>query len=110
MVSLGYILGLVSLSLATLLWYLLRPRLAPAQRAALGWLILAGTFVLNSVLALVIFLGVVNERILMTTPYFHHLMYGGWGMAITAVGGALLLVSLALTWNGWRRGRFCHRG
>jgi hypothetical protein len=103
-VSLGYLLGLVTLSLATFLWHYLRPRLAPADRADAGFTVLTSAFVLNSAFALLIYLGVINARILMTTNYFHHLMYGGWGLAIVLTGGLLLAASLLLMWRNWKRG------
>ncbi|MBN2080625.1 hypothetical protein JW859_00320 [bacterium] len=104
-VSLGYLLGLATLSLASLLLAILRPRLAPAVRAETAFFILSGAFLLNSLLAVTIYLGVVNDRIQMTTPYFHRLMYGGWGAAIVTAGAITLATSLILAWLHWRRGR-----
>lgn len=103
-VSLGYLLGLAALSLATICWRLMRRRLAPATRADAGFTVLTSAFVLNTALALYIYFGVVNSQIAMTTSYFHRLMSGGWGLAITITGGTLLLVSLILMWRNWRHG------
>lgn len=104
LLSLGYLMGLVSMSLATLLWHLLRPRIVVGLRADVGFGIISGTFLLNTSLAILIWLGVVGGRIRMTTNYFHALMYGPYGLSITLAGAALLLVSLALAWLSWRRG------
>jgi len=104
-VSLGYLLGLITLSLASLLLAVLRPRLAPTLRAETGFFILTGAFLLNSLLAVTIYLGVVSDRIQMTTSYFHRLMYGGWGAAIVLAGALTLATSLVLAWLHWRRGR-----
>jgi hypothetical protein len=103
-VSLGYLLGLVTLTLAALGWRWLRPRLAPAVRADAGFTIITTAFVLNAAIALYIYVGVVNAQITMTTSYFHRLMYGGWGLAISLTGGTLLAASLYLMWRNWRRG------
>jgi hypothetical protein len=103
-VSLGYLLGLVTLTLAALCWHWLRPRLAPAVRADTGFTIITTAFVLNAATALYIYVGVVNAQITMTTNYFHRLMYGGWGLAISITGGTLLAGSLYLMWRNWRRG------
>jgi len=103
-VSLGYLLGLVTLTLAALGWRWLRPRVAPAIRADAGFTILTSAFVLNAAIALYIYVGVVNVQIAMTTDYFHRLMYGGWGLAISLTGGTLLAGSLYLMWRNWRRG------
>ena len=104
-VSLGYLLGLVSLSLAVLLWRAVERFITPAHRATLRFTVLTGTFILNSLLAVVIYLGVVNSRILMTTSYFHRLMYGGWGLTIVATGMLLLGASLVLAWLRWQQGK-----
>lgn len=104
LLSLGYLLGLVSMSLATLLWHLLRPRIAVGLRADVGFGVITGALLLNTALAVLIWLGVIAGRIRMTTNYFHALMYGPWGLSITVAGAALLLVSLALAWLSWRRG------
>jgi beta-lactamase regulating signal transducer with metallopeptidase domain len=104
-VSMGYLLGLATLSLAALLWHLLRPRLAPHVRADASMWILAGAFALNSALAVVIYLGVINDKILMTTNYFHQLMFGGWGLMIVITGGLTFIASLILAWLNWRKGR-----
>lgn len=103
-VSLGYLLGLVTLTLAALGWRWLRPRLAPAVRADAGFTIITTAFALNAAIALYIYVGVVNAQIEMTTTYFHRLMYGGWGLAISLTGGTLLAASLYLMWRNWRRG------
>lgn len=103
-VSLGYLLGLVTLSLATLGWRFLRPRLAPSARADAGFTIITTAFVLNTLIALYIYYGVVSAQIEMTTFYFHPLMHGGWGLAISITGGTLLATSLYLMWRNWRRG------
>ena len=104
-VSLGYLTGMAAISLATLLWALLRPRIAPALRADTGFGILLGVFILNGAIAVLIWIGVVSGRIMMTTNYFHRLMYGGWSLAITGAGILLLLLSVVLAWHNWRRGR-----
>lgn len=103
--SLGYLLGLVSLSVAALVWQFTRPRLAPTLRADAGFALIGGTFVLTSILALVIWAGVVREIIYMSTHHFHALMYGGWGSSITAAGFGVLAASLLIAWIGWLRGR-----
>ena len=104
LLSLGYLLGLVSMSLAALFWHLLRPRIAVGLRADAGFGVISGTLLLNTALAVLIWLGVVGGRIRMTTNYFHALMCGPWGLSITVAGGVLLLISLALAWLNWRRG------
>jgi len=103
-ISLGYLLGLITLTLASLGWRWLRPRMAPALRADAGFTILTCAFVLNTALAVYIYIGVVNAQIAMTTIYFHRLMSGGWGLAILLTGGTLLAVSLYLMWRNWRHG------
>jgi hypothetical protein len=103
--SLGYLIGLVSLSVASALWLWLRPRLAPQQRADAGFNLIVGTFALSALLAVIIYVGVVREIIYMSTRYFHCLMHGGWGNTITGTGAAVLTLSLLLGVFGWLRGR-----
>lgn len=102
--SLGYLLTLLGMLLATGLWRVLRPRINPALRADAGFLLLVGAWLLNTLLAAGIWWGVVSHRILMTTNYFHHLMYGGWANAITGTGLMVLGASLMLLALGWQRG------
>ena len=103
--SMGYLLGLVSMTLATLLWRSLRPRLAPQQRADAGFAVIFGAFTATWLLAFLIWAGVVRDIIYMSTHYFHMLMYGGWGAAITSTGGAVMGISLLLALVMWLRGR-----
>lgn len=103
--SMGYLLGLASMSLATLLWRFVRPRLAPQQRADVGFAIIFGAFSTTWLLALLIWLGVVREIIYMSTSYFHCLMNGGWGAGITGTGAAVMGISLLLALTMWLRGR-----
>ncbi len=107
--SLGYLLTLLGLASAGLLWRLLRPRLSPALRAEAGFSLIAGAWLLNSLLAAGIWWGVVNFKILMTTNYFHHLMYGGWANGITGTGLMVCGISLMLLAWGWQRGTLPRR-
>ncbi|MCC7478696.1 hypothetical protein IT575_09605 [bacterium] len=102
--SLGYLLTLLGLGAAALLWRFLRPRLAPGLRAEAGFSLIAGTWLLNTLLAAGIWWGVVNYKILMTTNHFHHLMYGGWANGITGTGLMVFGLSLMLLAWGWQRG------
>jgi hypothetical protein len=106
--SMGYLVGLASMSLATLLWRILRPRLAPQQRADTGFGVIFGAFAATWLLAFLIWVGVVREVINMTTSYFHCLMFGGWGAGITATGAGVLTISLLLAGVVWLRGRTPH--
>jgi hypothetical protein len=102
--SLGYLLALGGLALCGALWRGLAPRVAPPLRAdALRWLLL-GAVTLQALTAALIWRGVVRHEIRMTTHYFHHLMYGGWGLAITWGGLLVLAASLLIAAYGWRRG------
>jgi len=101
--SLGYLLSLPALSLAALGWRLLRPRLAPQTRAGACFSALCTAFSVQLLAAGAIWYGVITGRILMTTGYFHHLMYGGWGRAITGTGLTVLGVSLLIAAWSWRR-------
>jgi hypothetical protein len=103
--SLGWLLGAAGLSLAALLWVLLRPRLNPAQRADASTIIFCGALLANFTLAALIWIGVISRHILMTTSYFHGLMYGGWSLGITLAGSLALLASLLLAAYGWGRAR-----
>lgn len=107
--SLGYLLTLFGLGLAALLWRFIRPRQAPALRADAGFALLAGAWLLNSLLAAGIWWGVVNYKILMTTSHFHHLMYGGWSDGITGTGLMVCGISLMLLAWGWQRGTLPQR-
>src|SRR3954470_13201360 len=99
--SMGYLLGLASMALATLLWRVLRPRLAPQQRADAGFTVIFGAFAATWLLAFLIWVGVVREVIYMSTTYFHCLMYGGWGAGITSTGAGVLATSLLLALVVW---------
>ncbi|MCH7472875.1 hypothetical protein IIA79_07990, partial [bacterium] len=57
-----------------------------------------------------ILLGVLSGSFRMTTGYFHHLMYGGWAVAISGVGWFILGLSLLLALRGWRSGSLPRRG
>jgi hypothetical protein len=101
--SLGYLLSALCLSLAALAWRLLRGRLDPTQRAGAAFHAFSASFALCVLLGALIWAGVVSRLILMTTPYFHTLMYGGWGAGIAASGLLVLGVSVLLGRRAWRR-------
>lgn len=101
--SLGYLLSALCLSLAALGWRLLRGRLSPALRADAAFWAFSASFGLCVLLGGLIWYGVVSRLILMTTPYFHALMYGGWGAGIAASGLLVLGLSALLGLRSWRR-------
>ena len=103
--SMAYLLACAGLTLAAVVWSVLRPRLAPQQRADLGYYASVGGLLANVVVASLIWAGVVSQHIRMTTGYFHELMHGGWSLAIAGGGLAVLAASLALAWGDWQRGR-----
>lgn len=95
-VSLAYVLGAVSLSLASLCWWLLRRALPPSQRAGVGFVALLISAMASLGLGVAIAEGVITRQIRMTTHYFHGLMYGNLALAITISGWAVMLLSLML--------------
>jgi hypothetical protein len=102
-VSLGYLLGLAGLGLCSFVWFRLRSRIPGASRADISFRTLATAAALQVILAVVIWYGVITHRILMTTHYFHHLMYGGWSATITTAGLGLLAISLLIAaWSALR--------
>jgi hypothetical protein len=102
-VSLGYLLGVAGLAVCAAVWFRLRHRIAPAERADLSFMVLASAAALQLLLGIGIWYGVITHRILMTTHYFHHLMHGGWSIAITTAGLTLLAVSLLIAaWSALR--------
>ncbi|MDQ3024724.1 MAG: hypothetical protein M3R04_10170 [bacterium] len=103
--SMAYLFGLVTMTLASLLFRAIRPRLASQQRADAGFGVIFGTFCATWLLAFLIWLGVVREVIIMSTRMFHMLMHGGWGAVITAAGGYVMALSLLLATFLWLRGR-----
>jgi beta-lactamase regulating signal transducer with metallopeptidase domain len=95
-VSLAYLLGGLGLSLASVAWWLLRGRLAPARRADAGFAALAAASGGSFGLCIVIAVGVITRSIRMSTPYFHGLMSGCPALLITVFGCTVLLLSLLL--------------
>jgi hypothetical protein len=108
-ISLGYLLGAASLSLAALWWWVLRPRLPGPARAQAGFLLLTGALGINTTITVLICLAVINGAMPMTTNFFHHLMYGGWSAGIAMSGVLLLGLSMIISWMQWRRGRLPRR-
>ena len=104
-VAMGYLLGAAAVSLASLGWRWLRPRLPGHLRAASGFALLTGALGLNAAFTLLICCAVVSGAMPMTTNFFHKLMYGGWAAAIVTGGWLLLGMSLAIGWVHWLRGR-----
>ncbi len=104
-VSLAYVLGAVSLSLASLSWWLLRRYLAPAQRAGVGFVTLLISALASLGFGIAITEGVITRQIRMTTHYFHGLMYGNLALAITISGWVVLLLSLGLLLRSVMRAR-----
>lgn len=104
-VSLAYVLGAVSLSLASIAWWLLRRALAPGQRAEVGFWALLLAALVSLGMGIAIAEGVITRQIRMTTHYFHGLMYGNLAIAITISGWAVMLLSLALLVHSIRRAR-----
>jgi hypothetical protein len=103
--SVGYLAGLIGLSLASAGWRLVGPRLAPAARADVSFAVFAGGSALLLLLTTVIWWGVITLHIRMTTNLFHHLMYGGWALGIALTGAAVLGLSLLLATAAWTRAR-----
>jgi hypothetical protein len=103
--SLAYLLACSGMTLAAAVWWMLRPRVAPWQRAELGFGVALGGLAINIAVAVLIWAGVVSHHIRMTTGLFTSLMHGGWSLAITGGGLTVLAVSLALGWGDWQRGR-----
>ena len=95
-VSLAYLLGGLGLSLASVAWWALRGRLAPARRADAGFTALAAASLGSLWLCTVIAVGVITRSIRMSTPYFHRLMSGSPALLITLLGWTVLLLSLVL--------------
>ena len=104
-VSLTYLLGGLGLSLVSLAWYVLRRRLAPAQRAGAGFAAAVLTCAAGLGFGTAIAAGVINHSIRMTTPYFMGLMAGHGALAITLAGCVVLLLSLALFFRSLRHAR-----
>jgi hypothetical protein len=104
-VSLAYVLGAVSLSLASLCWWLLRRGLVPAQRADAGFAALLISALASLGFGTAIAAGVITRHIRMTTHYFHGLMYGNLAQAITVSGWAVMLLSLGLLLRSMLRAR-----
>jgi hypothetical protein len=96
-VSLGYVLGAVALSIAACGWWVAQRLVAPHLRARIGFWVLSGTFALNTLFTILLYVGVTTGQIRMTTSLFHHLMAGGWGALITGSGAVLLLASLLIS-------------
>lgn len=104
-VSLAYLLGLITLSLAALYWRATENLVTPRHRASVSfWMLLAVTLSTLGCTGYILW-GVVSFRIQMITNYFHTLMHGGWAAAIVVSGLAVLLLSLALAFVSWRRSR-----
>ncbi|HES58593.1 MAG TPA: hypothetical protein ENO21_04085 [Firmicutes bacterium] len=104
-VSLAYLLGLITLSLAVLYWRATEGLVTPRHRASVSfWLVVAVSLLTLGCTGYILW-GVVSFRIQMITDYFHTLMHGGWAAAIVAGGFAVLLLSLILAFIGWRRSR-----
>lgn len=107
--SLTYLLGVVALTCATVLWRLLRWRTAPSTRADTGFFILVGTALLALALGVVILVGVTTGRIHMAAPYcyylMHYLMHGSGATAVLLAGLAVLGLSVVLARHAWWRAR-----
>jgi hypothetical protein len=104
-VSLAYLLGLITLSLAALYWRATELLVVPRHRASVSFWLLLAVSVLTLGCTGYILWAVVSFRIQMITGYFHRLMEGGWAAAIVGGGLAVLLLSLALAFVSWRRSR-----
>lgn len=95
-VSLAYLLGVVSMSIASVVWWAVRVNLAPQSRAGAGFFALVLSTITSLGLSIMIAAGVVTRSIRMTTPYFGGLMRGNGALLITLSGWGVLLLSLAL--------------
>lgn len=95
-VSLAYLLGVISMSIASLVWWAIHRSLAPQSRAGAGFCALLLSAVASLGLSIAIAAGVVTRSIRMTTPYFGGLMRGNGALLITLSGWGVLLLSLAL--------------
>lgn len=104
-VSLAYVLGALSLSLASLLWWQLRRALAPQARSTAAFYTLLLSALLSLIISLCIAAAVITHGIQMTTPYFHGLMGGTGAALITYSGWAVLLLSIWLSLRSILRSR-----
>jgi hypothetical protein len=102
--SLGYLLGLLGMALASMLWQALRPHLAAKLRAVVSSTLLLGAALLQALLAAMIWRGVVVYDIRMTTMHFHKLMHGEWSIAIGTAGLIVLAASLLIATWSYQRG------
>jgi len=109
-VSLAYLLGLVTLSLATFYWWAAGRLVAPRHRASASFWMLITVAVLTLACTAYILWGVLSFRIVMITDYFHRLMDVGWSAVIVVGGLAVLIISLLLAYISWRRGRVPQAG
>ncbi len=104
-VSLGYLLGVAHLSIATALWWFIRKRVAPGLRADTGFLIFLGASLMTLFGLSYILFGVVTFKIEMTTAFFHQLMHGMGGTTITTLGIGVMVLSLVMAARSFLRAR-----